>query len=96
MVKLTVTVDDETARLLRKLAERSKKPQSLIFREAIARYHADPPEEFTKPEERARLLGILAEMRAHGDPDKDPDVTRRELDDLRKARRSGGRLHPVD
>lgn len=95
-MKLTVTVDDETAQRLRKLAERSKKPQSLIVREAIAHYEASPPDELTSPEERARILSILDDLRTHPDAEKDPAVTLRELDELRESRRGPHRLHSVD
>ena len=95
MIKLTVTVDDETAQRLRKLAERTRKPQSLIVREAIAHYDANPPEVLTSPEERARLLRVIDEMMSRPS-DKDPQITRRELEDLRESRRGPHRLHPID
>jgi len=40
MVKLTFSVDEETARTLRSTAERLRKPQRLIVREAVAEYAA--------------------------------------------------------
>ena len=95
MVKLTVTVDDETAQRLRKLADRKKKPQSQIVREALAYYDANPPDEKTSPEERARLLGVIDAIISRP-PDKDPEVTRRELEELRESRRGPHRLHPID
>jgi predicted transcriptional regulator len=36
MVKVTFTVDDETVRTLRTIAERLGKPQSMVVREAVA------------------------------------------------------------
>ena len=95
MVKLTVTVDDETARRLRNLAARKKMSQSVIVREAIAHYETNPPEQHTSSEERARLLRVIDEIISRPS-DKDPDVTRRELEELREARRGPHRLHPVD
>ena len=41
MAKLTFSLDAETAAMLRKMATRLRKPQSLIVREAIARYGAE-------------------------------------------------------
>ena len=38
MAKVTFSLDDETVRLLRRAAERSRKPHSLVVREAIAQY----------------------------------------------------------
>jgi hypothetical protein len=96
MVKLTFTVDDETARRLRKLAERSRKPQSLIVREAIAHYEASRSHELTSSEERARLLGILDDLRTHPDAEKDPAVTGRELEELRESRRGLHREHQAE
>ena len=93
MAKLTFSLDDETVRRLRRMAERTKKPQSTVVRDAIAYYAAR--EETTTPEERARLLRVVDDMMAQHD-DKDPEVTRQELDDLRKSRRAPHRLHPVD
>ena len=40
MPKVTFSLDDEAVRLLRRVAERSRKPQSLVVREAIAQYAA--------------------------------------------------------
>ena len=35
MAKLTFSLDDETVRTLRMIAERKRKPQSVVVREAI-------------------------------------------------------------
>ena len=95
MVKLTVTVDDETAQRLRSLAERKRKPQSLIVREAIAHYESNPPEHLTSPAERARLLRVIDEIISRP-ADKDPDGTRRELAELHESRRAPHRLPPAE
>ena len=86
MVKATFTLDDETVRTLRILAERSRKPQSLIVREAVAHYAAR--EEKLPPEERERLLGVLADFRAKAPPRAREDVDK-ELKQLRRSRRTG-------
>ena len=38
MPKLTFSLDEESVQMLRRVAARSRKPQSLIVREAIAQY----------------------------------------------------------
>ena len=40
MAKLTFSLDDQTVRLLRATAERLRKPQSMVVREAVAEYGA--------------------------------------------------------
>ena len=57
MAKLTFSLDEETVRLLRVVAERRRKPQSLVVREAIAEYAARD-EKLTEPD-RARKLLVL-------------------------------------
>jgi hypothetical protein len=96
MAKATFTLDDDTLRTIRKLADRSKKPQSLVVREAVAHYAAR--EEKLSPEERDRLLRVLDEMAARPPrpDDKTAEDVDQELRELRLARRSPGRLHPID
>lgn len=95
MVKLTFTVDEETVRRLRKLAERSKKPQSLIVREAIARY-AIASEDVRIPEsERDRQLSIVRALRANG-PERTAEQADAELAELRESRQTPGRMHPIE
>jgi hypothetical protein len=86
MVKVTFTLDEETVQRLRKMAERSKKPQSLIVREAVAHYAAR--EDKLTDEEREHKLRILRELGAQlpTRPQKEVD---RELRDLRRSRRTG-------
>lgn len=93
MGKLTFSLDDETVRLLRKLAARTKKPQSLVVREAVALYAAREP--MLSDEERERKLKVLDDMRTRLSTKTADDVDR-ELREIRRARRSGGRVHPVD
>jgi predicted transcriptional regulator len=96
MAKATFTLDDETLRTIRKMAQRERKPQSLVVREAVAHYAAR--EEKLSPEERDRLLRVLDEIKAR--PAQPDDKTAadvdRELRELRLARRGRGRLHPID
>ena len=86
MPKVTFSLDDETVQLLRRVAERSRKAQSLVVREAVAQYAAR--EEKLTDEERERLLSVLRDIKAR-------PVTRpvgevdRELQDVRRSRRTG-------
>jgi predicted transcriptional regulator len=93
MVKVTFTLDDETVRTLRKMAERTRKPQSHVVREAVAHYAAR--EDKMTPEERERWLRTFDELVARIPPRPREEIER-ELKDLRAARRGRGRLHPVD
>ncbi|HEY7186185.1 MAG TPA: ribbon-helix-helix protein, CopG family [Vicinamibacterales bacterium] len=96
MGKATFTLDDDTLRTIRKLADRSRKPQSLVVREAVAHYAAR--EEKLSADERDRLLRVLDEMisRPARPDDKTAEDVDRELRQLRHARRKRGRLHPID
>lgn len=96
MAKATFTLDDETLRTIRKLADRGRKPQSLVVREAVAHYAAR--EEKLSSEERDGLLRVLDEMIARPTQpgDKTAEDVDRELRELRHARRSRGRLHSID
>ena len=93
--KVTYTLDDETVRQIRRLADRSRKPQSMVVREAVAHYAAS--EDKLTSEERERQLGVINDMLAR--PRRAGDKTRadvdRELRQVRQQRRSGGRRHPA-
>jgi hypothetical protein len=84
MVKLTFSLDDETVRALRKAADRTRKPQSLIVREAIAQYAAR--EDMLSDEERTRLLAVLRQIKARP-PTKSASQVDRELEAIRRGRR---------
>lgn len=92
MVKLTVSVDEETARTLRTTAERLQKPQSMVVREAIADYAARAGR--LTESERRRMLLAIDEIVAR--PATRPQSqAAREMEEVRRARRRGGRRHPV-
>jgi predicted transcriptional regulator len=93
MVKVTFTLDEETVRRLRKMAERTKKPQSLVVREAVAQYSTR--DEKMTDEERERWLRTFDEQIAKI-PRRPREDIDRELRELRAARRSRGRRHPID
>ncbi|HVH55559.1 MAG TPA: ribbon-helix-helix protein, CopG family [Vicinamibacterales bacterium] len=86
MAKLTFSLDDETVAALKKAAERSRKPQSLIVREAIAEYTSR--DERLAPEERERLIGVLRRIKSRPRGGSQADVDR-ELREVRRSRREG-------
>ena len=86
MVKVTFTLDEETVRRLRKIADRTKKPQSLVVREAVAHYAAR--DEKMSDEERDRMLRILDEVMKQP-PTRSAEDVDRELREIRVSRRRG-------
>ncbi len=93
MVKLTFSVDEQTARTLRQTAERLKKPQSMIVREAVAEYAARTGR--LTEAERRRMLKTIDEMMKRP-PTRSQAEVERELREIRRTRRLPGRLHPID
>jgi predicted transcriptional regulator len=92
MVKVTFTLDDETVDAIRAIAERRKKPQSLVVREAVAAYRTQ--EEKLSARDRQRKLGILDAL--HVQPRTRPQgEVDAELRNIRRARRTGWR-RPTD
>lgn len=86
MVKLTFSVDEATARLLRDTAQRRAKPQSLVVREAIAQYAER--ENMLPAGERKRLLGVLNVIKNRPRTRRASEVDR-ELRDITRSRRTG-------
>ncbi len=86
MAKVTFSLDDETVRTLRAVAERTQKPQSAVVREAIVEYAAKD-EKLSDPD-RARKLQLIRQLRAQP-PTRDQAGVDRELDDLRRSRKAG-------
>lgn len=93
MAKATFTLDDETLRLIRRMAERTRKPQSLVVREAVAHYAAR--DERMTADERQQFLETLDEL-ATLPATRSERETDREIGEIRAARRRGGRLHRVE
>ena len=86
VAKLTFSLDPATVDTLRRTAQRLRKPQSLIVREAIAQYAA---QEDTLPEaERDRLLGVLQQIKSRP-PTRPAAAVEDELQEIRRARRTG-------
>jgi predicted transcriptional regulator len=88
MAKATFVLDDETMRTIRSLAERKRKPQSHVVREAVAMYAGQ--EDRLSDDERRRRLDVLdaAMRRPPPRPQAEVDAALREI---RKARRTGWR-----
>ena len=84
MVKVTYSLDDTTVRRIRRAAERLRKPQSQVVREAVAEY--DARADRLSEAERLRMLEVLDRL------SKEP-VTRSqesvdaELREIRASRR---------
>ena len=88
MAKLTFSLDAETVATLRKMATRLRKPQSLIVREAIARYGAE--EDQLSDEERARILEVVDYIKKLPASGSQADAER-EKREIRRSRRAGWR-----
>lgn len=86
MAKVTFTLDDQSVQTIRRLAERAKKPQSLVVREAVAHYAAR--EEKLTPDEQARLRSVIDDMRTMS-PTRPQREVGAELRAARGARRAG-------
>jgi predicted transcriptional regulator len=87
-IKLTFSVDDETAETLKKTAARLGKSQSLVVREAVAEYAARAGR--LTETERRQMLAAVDRMLAAPPTRPQADAVR-ELRDIRTARRQGGR-----
>jgi hypothetical protein len=86
MAKLTFSLDDETVRTLRRVAELKRKPQSLVVREAIVEYAAR--EDTLPDDERARRLDVLRDLQSQA-PTRPQRNVEREITGLRRARKAG-------
>ncbi len=93
MVKMTFTVDEQTVETLRRMAVRLKKPQSVIFREAIKDYAENAGR--LSHDERQRMLAVLDQMRARKPARSETEVNT-EIADIRAARKNGGRRTRVE
>jgi hypothetical protein len=91
MVKMTFTIDDVTAARLRQVSQRLAMPQSAVVREAIHDY-ADRAGRLSEPE-RLRRLRVFDELMPTVPARAAADVDR-ELAEITRARRAGGRRGP--
>ncbi|HEY8054594.1 MAG TPA: ribbon-helix-helix protein, CopG family [Terriglobales bacterium] len=91
--KITVTVDDVTVARLNRAAARTGKAKSAVIREAVRDYEARTDRMST--EEQQRMLAVMHRMA--GEPPSRPQrEVERELAEIRRARRQGGRRHRVE
>jgi len=88
MKKVTFTLDQPTVRYLDRTAERLGMPKSQVVREAIRVYGEQALR--LSPQERDRLLGVFDDVTAEI-PDRPRHNVDAELEEIRKARRTGGR-----
>jgi metal-responsive CopG/Arc/MetJ family transcriptional regulator len=93
MVRMTFTLDEATVAKLAEAAERKGISRSQALREAIHDYRAKSAP--WSPAERQRKLRALEEMMKQP-PTRSQREVDREIAEIRRARRSGGRLHPTD
>ncbi|HSL22053.1 MAG TPA: ribbon-helix-helix protein, CopG family [Vicinamibacterales bacterium] len=88
MVKLTFTLDDETVADLERTASRLRRPKSQVVREAIREYGARTDR--LSDDERTRMLEALDRM-IRRPRSRSAAAVKRELAEIRAARRAGGR-----
>jgi predicted transcriptional regulator len=90
MARATLSLDEATIAEIRRLAERLRKPQSQVIREAVADY-AERTDRLSE-RERRHLLGVLEGLRV-AQPARSAREVDAELKRLRQDRRAGGRRH---
>ena len=90
MARVTFSLDDETVARIRKTAERLRKPQSHVVRDAVADYAARADR--LSERERLQALGILERVRAQK-PTRTAAEVDHELRAVRRDRHAGGRRH---
>lgn len=91
--KVTFTLDADTINRLERASERLSKPKSQVIREAVQDYYERIGR--MSESERTRMLRAFDEMIARIPlrPQRDAD---RELKEIRRTRRSGGRRTPAE
>ena len=93
MVKVTFTLDEATVKTLAETAARRRIPKSQAIREAIADYSGK--ETRMSDAERERKLAVIRSIMA-SPPTRPQAEVEKELAELRRARRHGGRLHRAE
>ena len=92
MARATFSLDEATIAEIKRTAERLKRPQSQIIREAVADFAARADR--LSERERLRVMQLLTTLQRAKPTRGEKDVDR-ELADIRAARRGGGRRHPL-
>lgn len=93
MVKVTFTLDENTVGKLGEASRQLAKPKSEVVREAVQEYHARMGR--LSETEKLRILRALDELEPLV-PNRTREDVDRELREIRRARRSGGRRTPVE
>lgn len=88
VIKVTFTLDDETVAYLGRTAQRLGLPKSQVVREAIRLYGEQAG--LLSVEERDRALALFDEV-TEAIPQRPREAVERELAEIRRARREGGR-----
>jgi len=91
MARATFSLDEATITQIRRTAERLRKPQSHVVRDAVADYAARADR--LSERERTHLMGVLDGLH-RARPSRSAAGVDAELKALRSARRAGGRRHP--
>ena len=91
MARATFSLDEATITQIRRPAERLRKPQSHVVRDAVADYAARADR--LSEGERTHLMGVLDGLH-RARPSRSAANVDAELKALRSARRAGGRRHP--
>ena len=91
--KVTFTLDPQTIHRIENAAARLGRPKSQVVREAISDYHERIGR--LSDSEKQRMLKILDEFMAQPPTGTQADVDR-ELREIRRARRHGGRRTRVE
>ena len=90
--KVTFTLDEHTVRKIELTASRLGKAKSQIIRDAVADYH----ERSGRLSEAERLERLATFDRVIGKiPRRPQEEVEREIEEIRAARRGGGRRHPA-
>ena len=92
-VKATFTLDERTAARLADTAKRLGRPKSEIVRDAISEYSERADR--LSDAERERMLRVVDELAA-SPPSRSAAEVDAELEEIRRARRAGGRGTPVE
>ena len=91
MIKVTFTLDDGTVASLERTATRLSRPKSQVVREAIQLYGEQVDR--LSDAERDRMLRVFDEA-TERIPDRPRAQVEKELAEVGRARRSGGRRQP--
>lgn len=92
--KVTFTLDSRAVQRLQDAADRLSMPKSEIVREAIMEFHDRLGK--LSDRERSMMLRILDEMAPRIPKQRSAAAVDREIAEVRRARKAGGRRSPVD